>query len=150
MGRDYGKQKGNKWAVKLKEPAVRQKAFQEMCDWVANGKSYKSFVFYHGDIKMTGEGIEEMSRRHPEEFDSQEKEVAHALAYQYWERILEDTATGRNPHGNTATLQMVFRNKFGWDRRDGTVQSEVDKEKFKFLSDWMDRTFKEVNKVEKE
>lgn len=140
--------KGNKFAVKLKDPAIRQKAYMDMCNWISHGKSYKSFIFYHDAIRMTGEAIEEMSRNHPTEFDPLEKEIAHAMKFRHWEKILEETATGENPHGNTATLQMIFRNIFGWDKKDGSGHSEVDKERFKFLGDWMDKAFANARAAE--
>ena len=141
-----GAQKGNNFAVKLKDRASRQNAYDALCKWIADGWAYKSFVFYYDGGAMTGEGIYEMVKRHPDEFDADKIEVANALAYQIWERRVKESANGENPHASTATLQMVMRVKFGWDKRDGSSQSEVDKEKFRFLSDWMDKTFKEARK----
>lgn len=143
-----GAQPGNKHAVKLKDKDTRALAFTQLCEWISQGWAYKSFVFAYPGGEMTGEGIMEMARRHPDEFDYQKIEVANALSYQVWEKRVKESANGENPHASTATLQMVMRVKFGWDRKDSGGQSEVDKERFNFLSDWMDKAFREVKKKE--
>ena len=50
------------------------------------------------------------------EFDPLQKRKAEAQGYAYWEQVVEDSAKGANKDANTASLQMVMRNKFGWDK----------------------------------
>jgi len=139
-----GAPKANKNACKITDKDLRQDAYKQLCKWIGEGKSYKSYVYYAGEVSVTGETIEEWARNNPIEFDPRKREIAHAMAYQWWENVLKESALGMNPHGNTATLQMIMRNKFGWDKRDGSSQSEIDKERFKYLADWMDKAFKEA------
>ena len=85
-----------------------------------------------------------MARRHPEEFDPALREIAHAESYKVWEKIVSDSATGNNPQANPASINMVMRNKFGWDRRDQGANAEVDREKFKFIADFFEQSFRKA------
>ena len=52
--------------------------------------------------------------------------MAETKGYQRWEAIAEASATGENEKANTASLQMVMRNKFGWDKKEEpTVDAQV-------------------------
>jgi hypothetical protein len=51
-----------------------------------------------------------------DDFDPIHKEVAWCKGYQHWEEVVSQSAIGHNKDANTATLQMVMRNKYGWDR----------------------------------
>ena len=52
----------------------------------------------------------------PLEFDPLKKKTAETKGFARWEQVCEDSATGDNPNACTPSLQMVMRNKFGWDR----------------------------------
>lgn len=109
---------GNLSAVKLKTDELKLKAYEAYCAHLAKGKSKKSFWYEEGDISagwMTMEKyISESSVLNP---NKKEKALANGLAV--WEEICEDGAKGLNKDVNTATLQMVMRNKFGWDKETG-------------------------------
>jgi len=62
------------------------------------------------------------------EFDPLHKKIAEVKGFARWEKVVEDSATGKNKDANTASLQMLMRNKYGWDKTDGkeiSVDSEV-------------------------
>ena len=56
-------------------------------------------------------------KNNPIEFDSVSKQIAHIKGFNVWEDVAEKSAKGKNK-ANTASLQMVMRNKFGWDKED--------------------------------
>lgn len=117
---------GNENGLKLKDPELRQKAYQKYCEWIARGKSSRSFTFVDANVMCTGQTIESYIRNNPIEFPAIHKEIAKAKGYAYWEQIVEDSASGINQNANTASLQMVMRNKFDWDRNDKSQQENSD------------------------
>jgi hypothetical protein len=61
------------------------------------------------------------------EFDPIQMKVSETKGYAKWEQIAEDGAEGTNPDVNPACLQMVMRNKFGWDKqREGNNEHRGD------------------------
>ena len=125
---------GNKNAVKLRTPELRQQAYREFCAHLANGRSPRSFTFEHPDFTITGQTVERMIRDDVE-FPPIHKEIAEAKGFGYWEGVVIDSATGKNRFANTASLQMIMRNKFGWDREDKN-RKEIDTTKLQALADF--------------
>lgn len=107
--------RGNKYGLKLKDRAIRQDAYKQYCAHLANGKSKKSWCFEHPKFSCTWETMEKYLCDEAE-FDPLHKKIAESKGYKRWEQIVEDGATGENPDVNPACLQMVMRNKFGWDK----------------------------------
>jgi thiamine pyrophosphate-dependent acetolactate synthase large subunit-like protein len=111
VGGPYGNTKG----LALKDPEMRQRAYKSYCDHIAKGKSYKSWYFIEGDCACTYKTMLEYIKDKTE-FPPIIKEIAESEGYQQWETIAEESAKGLNKNANTASLQMVMRNKFGWDK----------------------------------
>lgn len=108
--------KGNQYGVKLKNPTIRQQAYASYCQHIANGKSKRSWYFEHPEgYSCTWETMESYLQN-AGEFDPIHKKIAECKGFAKWEQITEDSATGLNQTANTASLQMVMRNKFGWDK----------------------------------
>lgn len=114
---------GNNYGLKLKDPEVRQKAYQAYCDWLAKGKTKKSFTYEEDGLMCTWGTIESYAKDHPEEFDPAKKEVAYAKGCARWEQVVDDTGDGVNKQASVPTLNMIMRNKYKWDtaehERDG-------------------------------
>lgn len=106
---------GNKNGLKLKDPIVRQQAYESYCAHLAKGKSKRSWVFEHPDHSCTWETLETYLKDETE-FDPVKKKVALSQGFAKWEEVCEESANGKNQRANTASLQMVMRNKFGWDK----------------------------------
>ena len=111
---------GNKNGVKLKTPDLKKKAYQQYCEWIAQGKSPRSFTFEEGDLSCTGETIQDHIKTNEIDFPTIHIKIAQAKGYAHWEQVVEDSAKGYNEKANTASLQMVMRNKFGWDKKEET------------------------------
>lgn len=109
---------GNQNGLKLKDPKLRLQAYLQYCDHLAKGKSKRSWYFQHPDHRCTWETMESYIKKFSDELDLDLKDIAMAKGFGVWEQIVEDSATGANPDANTASLQMIMRNKFGWDARD--------------------------------
>lgn len=108
---------GNKNGTKIKDPKLRQEAYLDYCNHIAKGKSKDSWVFNHPEATCTWETMEKYIKDETE-FDPIHKKVAQAKSFDHWEEILYAVARGDNEKGNVAALQMIFRSKFGWDKRD--------------------------------
>lgn len=109
---------GNDFGTKLKDAEVRQEAYRQYCEHLALGKSQKSFCFEHPQLTVTYKTLNKYIEDNPEEFPPIQMQVAQIRGYKRWEQITEDSAVGINKDANTASLQMVMRNKFNWDKEE--------------------------------
>ena len=106
---------GNKNAVALKDPKVRQRAYESFCKHISKGKSVKSWWFDEDGLTCTWETFYKYIKDKTE-FDPIKKELAHCKGLAHWEEVVEKTATGENDKASVPCLQMLMRNKFGWDK----------------------------------
>ena len=113
---------GNTKGLALKDPEMRQRAYKSFCEHLAQGKSIKSWWFEEGNNSCTYKTILEYIKD-KEEFPSIHKEIAECKGFNYWETIVAESAIGKNRESNTACLQMLMRNKFGWDKDTTKNQS---------------------------
>jgi len=116
---------GNKNGLKLKDPSIRQLAYAQYCEHLAKGKSKKSWYFEHPEFRCTWETIEKYLDDDIE-FDPLHKKIAEAKGFAYWEGVVEDSATGKNKDANTASIQMLMRNKYAWDKPSAIKEVSVD------------------------
>lgn len=112
---------GNSYGTKLKDSEVRQLAYKQYCEHIARGKSKKSWCFDHPQLRCTWNTMEKYIKD-DKEFDPLQKEIAESQGYAHWESVVEDSATGKNQKANTASLQMLMRNKFGWDKHENKTE----------------------------
>jgi len=127
--RKVGAPIGNKNGLKLKDLEVRQIAYAQYCKHLAKGKSKKSWYFEHANLRCTWETLEKYLDNEIE-FDPIHKRIAEAKGFGHWEEVVEDSATGKNKDANTASLQMLMRNKFDWDKqinKEAVISSEYNK-----------------------
>ncbi len=110
-------QPGNQVARKLNTPELCKFAYESYCAHIAKGKSKKSWNL-RSPVKLTWETMERYIKESPEVFDPIDKELAWSDGFGIWEQVVEDSAIGRNKEANTASLQMLMRCKYGWDRKD--------------------------------
>jgi hypothetical protein len=136
---------GSKNALKLKDPEIRQRAFEAYLAWIADGKAKASFTFDDGQNQCSWSTIDRYLKKFSEEFDPEKLIYAKAKGYAKWEQICEDSAKGINQKANTATLQMIMRNKFDWDKKE--MFRDENKEKIlDSLVDAIQAKRKEINK----
>lgn len=109
---------GNTYAKKLVTIELKKEVFASYLAHIAKGKSKKSWWFDNGEITITWQCMDSYIRDEPSLFSSLQIERAKSNGYQIWEQVAEDSATGVNKDANTASLQMVMRNKFRWDKED--------------------------------
>lgn len=114
---------GNQNAKKLLTDELKREVFDSYLRHIGKGKSKKSWWFDNGKITITWICMETYIKNEPTVFDPLQIERARSNGYQIWEQVVEDSASGVNRDANTASLQMLMRNKFRWDKEDN-----VDKE----------------------
>lgn len=122
----------NSNGVKLKDPDIRQEAYRKYCEHIAKGKSKKSFVFISENYSCHWQTLESYIKDKVE-FDPLQMELAYHQGYARWEQVAEDSAEGLNKDANTASLQMIMRNKFDWDK-EGAGRDKVDNSKLEALA----------------
>lgn len=122
-----GAPKGNKNAVKLKTSELKEEAYRQYCAHLAKGKSKESWYFEHPEVELTWETMEKYIASSPIEFPTIKRKVAEIKGFAYWEDVVEKSAEGKNK-ANTPSLQMLMRNKYGWDKEDkkSVAQSSSD------------------------
>lgn len=49
---------------------------------------------------------------------------AEAERYKLWFTNVSESALGTNKDANTASLQMIMRNMFGWDKRSSVDENQ--------------------------
>lgn len=105
-----------------KDPQVVIKAIHKFLEWLAMGKAVKSFAYKdETDICSWSTVVKYMKdkeflNKHGLESLPEHKEYSKSMGYQIWEEECERSAKGENEKSNTASLQMIMRNKFGWDK----------------------------------
>lgn len=106
---------GNNNAKKLKTPELKKEAYRQYCEHLSKGKSKKSWCFEYEGIFLLWETMEKYIAEDPINFDPMKKRAAEIRGYNHWEDFTEECAKGQNK-GVVPALQMIMRNKFGWDR----------------------------------
>ncbi len=107
--------KGNKWGVKIKDPVKRQLAYESFCEHLAKGKNIKSWWYDDNEVVCTWQTMLSYIKD-VAEFDPAKRIVAESQGYNKWENVVEQSAEGKNKDCNTTSLQLLMRNKFGWDK----------------------------------
>jgi len=111
--------KGNDYAKKLKTAEIKKMAYEQYCNHLAQGKTKRSWYFEHPDLILGWESMEKYIAE-DEDLDPIHKEVAWCKGYQKWENVVSDSAEGKNKNANTASLQMLMRNKYDWDKENSS------------------------------
>lgn len=107
---------GNTNALKMKTPEQKERAYQAYCDHISNGFSKATFVYKSDDFSVSYKTLDKYIEENPIEFPPIHIEFALIESQYYWEKIVKGSAEGTNKDANTASLQMIMRNKFGWDK----------------------------------
>lgn len=115
---------GNKNALKPLTPEQRQKAYHSFCDHIGEGYSMAAWYFEDEDVKISHRTMLNYMKDEVE-FPPIHKEIAEAKSLKHWEKIVYDSARGINKEANTASLQMVMRNKFSWDKYTDRQPSDI-------------------------
>lgn len=116
---------GSKNAQKLKTPELKEEAYRQYCEHLAKGKSKRSWYFEHPELTLTWETMEKYLKDSVI-FDPSKKKIAMSKGFARWEEVVEQSADGKNQRANTATLQMLMRNKFGWDKNGSNPEVDDD------------------------
>jgi len=106
---------GNQYGIKIKDPALRQQAYKSFCEHIAKGYCIESWHFEHPEATLSYKTMLKYIKDE-DEFPPIHKEIAEAKSLKAWEDIVYSSAKGENKKANTASLQMIMRNKFGWDK----------------------------------
>lgn len=108
---------GNQRAKKLDTPELMEYAYKSYCSHLAKGKSKISWNL-KTPVKLTWQTMETYIKENPTVFNAIDKEIALSDGFAVWEQVIEDSAKGNNKNANAATLHLVMRNKYGWDRKE--------------------------------
>jgi hypothetical protein len=95
----------------------QQQMFNSYLEHLARGKSARSFTFRGKHLTGMYQAAESLPKNFPERFKKVDIEIAKTLGFSKWEQVVADSAVGDNTRANTATLQMLMRNRYDWDRQ---------------------------------
>lgn len=113
-----GAPKGNKNAIKFKDPKIAKEAYRQYCNWIAQGNTKEAWTFEHPTLSCTSKTMEKYIANNPIDFPSIHKDLAEAKSYLYWLDLGFKMMTGQLEKCQPAIYQMFMRNKFGWDKDD--------------------------------
>lgn len=110
--------RNNKNATKLTSEELKRDAYDQYCQWIANGNSMKSFVYVNEEegISVTWETIDKYIKENPTDFPPNKKKEAEAQSLNVWENKGINMMMGNVKGCQPAIYQMFMRNKFGWDK----------------------------------
>ena len=131
--------KGNKNGTVLKDEQIRQIAFKEYCDHIASGRSKLTWRFRnpaYQDFHCCWRTMERYIKENPLEFQAIHRERAEVDSYYHWESVVAASATGENEKANTASLQMIMRNRFSWDKKEEAAAEEIKEKLDNFCKSW--------------
>jgi len=114
--------KKNNYNAALKNKEIKEKVYKDYCDHLAKGKMARSWCYNKDGIQLTYESMERYIRE-DEDLDPAKKKLAVIEGLKIWEGHCEDGALCHR-EVNTACLQMVMRNKFGWDKVEKEEQKD--------------------------
>lgn len=102
----------NTWGRGIKDPTERQIAYQSYCDHLSQGKTRMSWSYYNKETgsHWTYRTLEKWVKE-SDEFEPSAKEASIAKGLGVWEQRLIDSASGDNPRGNIAAIQIALRHR---------------------------------------
>jgi hypothetical protein len=118
-GSNAGAQKGNTFATKLKDADVRQEAYRQYCQHIAEGWPKEAFFFDHPTHSVCWKTMERYITENPEEFPPILMERAKSARYKHWFKEGQTLMKGGYERGSPVVWQTIMRNMFkdvGWDR----------------------------------
>jgi len=114
---------GNKNNVALPTLELKLKAYKTFCDHLAKGSVKQSWYYDDGKYMCSYQTLMSYIKESPVDFPAIQKEVAYSKGFQQWESVLSGSGTGENKNASTASLQMIMRNKYGWDKAEKEKKS---------------------------
>jgi hypothetical protein len=111
--------KGNKSGVKLKEPEVRQEAYRQYCQHIAEGWPKEAFFFSHPNHSVCWKTMDRYIAENPSEFPPSLMADAKCKRYKHWMNEGKTLMQGGYKHGSPSVWQTIMRNIFkdiGWDK----------------------------------
>lgn len=111
-----GAQPGNKFAVILKDPVIRQKAFESYLEWIASGKPKQSWYYKEDGHRCCYKTMDHYIRDYPDEFPTTKVEEAKAKQYNFYLDFGLKLMQGQIEKGSPVVFQIFMRNMFSWDK----------------------------------
>lgn len=115
---------GNQNAKKLLNKEIKEKVYKSYCDWIAKGKRLDTWRYKDENITLVYKTLKKYLKDEME-FPPIHKDYAFAEGYAYWEEICDKGAINET-NVNTAALQMIMRNKYGWDKKQESKEDTED------------------------
>ena len=110
---------GNQYAVRLKDPAIRQEAYRQYCKHIGEGWPKEAFFFDHASQSASWQTLERYIKTCPDEFDIILMQQAKAMRLKYWIEEGKKIQDGRYTKSSPIVWQTMMRNMFrdiGWDQ----------------------------------
>jgi hypothetical protein len=110
----------NRSAVKLDTDELLIEAYKDYCKHLALGLDKRSWAFWKdGKPLCIFATMDKYIEERQDVLDPIHYDSAILVGYKEWEMVVAGSAKGVNQRANPASLQMIMRNKYGWDARVG-------------------------------
>ena len=120
-------QKGNTLSKSKIKDDEKHLAYAQLCDHVRGGYALESWRFRHSDYpqsKLSWKTMLAWVSANPLEYDIRDYELAKIDGFWFWEKAIVNHALAIKK-GDTAGLQIIMRNRFGWDK-ESTINMSVE------------------------
>ena len=117
--------KGNTNGTKLKEAAVRQEAFRQYCEHLAEGYPKEAFFFDHEEHSVCWKTMDRYIEENPSEFPAIKIQRAKAKRYKHWLGEGKKMMTGGYERCSPTIWTVMMRNIFKENRWDQDINVEV-------------------------
>jgi hypothetical protein len=112
---------GNQLAKKLTTSELKEEAYRQYCEHVAEGWPKESWYFEHPDLTLTWQTMETYIKNEPDVFKSNLMNLAKAKRYRHWFGEGKTLMKGGYAHGSPVVWQTIMRNMFKeqkWDVKE--------------------------------
>lgn len=109
---------GNQYAVKLKDLETKIKVYEDYCKHIAKGKDKTRWYYEDEEISLVYETLTHYFENEPEVFETIKRKKSENKGFQKWEQYCEDAALGEKKDYSIPGLNMLMRNKYGWDKEE--------------------------------
>jgi hypothetical protein len=126
--RKPGRPRNTKLAINTTIEDEYQQLFDSYITHLGKGKSVRSFVYRGYHLAGTWQLAEAIIKKFPDRFPKAHIDMAKAIGFGTWEEIVEQSAKGENTKANTATLQMLMRNRYDWDKQGNVITEGIEEQ----------------------
>jgi len=121
-----GNTSSNKYE-KYKDTGLLQDAYEHFCKHLSEGYIRESWYYEdeENNFCLSYQTLMKYIKEHQSDFPAYKEQIAYSKGYKKWEKIATQGVGDDKIVKNPACLQMILRNKYGWDKKKEDVQTNT-------------------------